>query len=330
MSALEDALNRFSKEHRFDKQGPLCVALIVTQHARRRGLPLDPDSLVTQGGGQVLGLGKSAVQKVLRRHGIDRVLAAEGGRTSRGSLQNMRTYVEFLNELAEHGDLDLDGIEAYWIKGVRQFFAGKPFTLRMDPASSLRFVVGDILEQAIDRQKKGGAGTMVAGAVLQHLVGAKLELALGTGKVKHSRFTRQIEHYSFSTADSPRGRKGDFLIGDVAIHVTTAPGEAVIERCRENLREGLNPILVTAKTQVAAATGLAEGRGIDTRLDIFEVEQFVALNLHELAGFETASRQLAVGSLIECYNAIIENVETDPSLRIEFQQGRKTRRHTAR
>lgn len=329
MSAFEDALDRFSKEHRFDKQGPLCVALIVTQHARRRGFPLDPDSLVTQGGGQVLSLGKNAVQSVLRRHGIDRVLAAEGGRTSRGSLRNMRTYVGFLNELAERGDLDLDGIEAYWIKGVRQFFAGKPFTLRMDPASSLRSVVGDILQQAIDRQRKSGAGKMFAGAVLQHLVGAKLELALGNGKVKHSRFTRQIEHHSFSTADMPRGRSGDFLIGDVAIHVTTTPGEAVIERCQENLSEGLNPILITAKTQVAAATGLAEGRGLDTRLDIFEIEQFVALNLHELAGFETASRQLAVGRLIECYNAIIDTVETDPSLRIEFKQWQKHQKNAA-
>ena len=32
------------------------------------------------------GLGQSQVQKILARHGIERVLAAEGGRTSRGML----------------------------------------------------------------------------------------------------------------------------------------------------------------------------------------------------------------------------------------------------
>ena len=59
------------------------------------GLPLDPDQLVTKSGGQVRGLGQSQVQKILARHGIERVLAAEGGRTSRGSLGNMRAYVRF-------------------------------------------------------------------------------------------------------------------------------------------------------------------------------------------------------------------------------------------
>ena len=59
----------------------------------KKGLPLDPKLLVTQGGGQVLGLGRASVQSVLKRHGIERVLAAEGGRTSRGSLNNMRQYV---------------------------------------------------------------------------------------------------------------------------------------------------------------------------------------------------------------------------------------------
>jgi hypothetical protein len=49
------------------------------------GLPLDPEKLLTKGGGQVLGLGKNLVQTILHRHGIERVLAAEGRRTSRNS-----------------------------------------------------------------------------------------------------------------------------------------------------------------------------------------------------------------------------------------------------
>ena len=53
-----------------------------------------------------------------------------------------------------------------------------------------------------------------AGAVLQHLVGAKLDCALGHG---------HLQHNSFSTADAPNERAGDFFLGDVAIHVTTSP-----------------------------------------------------------------------------------------------------------
>ena len=71
----------------------------MTQHAKKMGLPIDPEKLLTKKGAQVLGASGEAVQVVLKRHGIDRQLAAEGGRTSRGSLDNMRAYVAFLNGL---------------------------------------------------------------------------------------------------------------------------------------------------------------------------------------------------------------------------------------
>ncbi len=84
---------------------------------------------------------------------------------------------------------------------------------------------------------------MYAGAVLQHLVGAKLDCAMGVGC---------FEHNSFSKSDEQSGRSGDFLINDVAIHVTTAPGEAVLERCRQNLSDGLYVIIVSLPDKMAA------------------------------------------------------------------------------
>jgi hypothetical protein len=64
MTDLATALQGFNKDRKFSRKGPLCVALVVTQHARK-GLPLNPDALLTEAGGQVLGLGKGAVQTVL-------------------------------------------------------------------------------------------------------------------------------------------------------------------------------------------------------------------------------------------------------------------------
>ena len=200
--------------------------------------------------------------------------------------------------------------KAGWIECVHAFFAGKPFTIKLDTSRSLRHVVRNILEQAFDRQKDA-PGMYYAGAVLQHLVGAKLDGALGKGK---------FEHNSFSTADAPGNRVGDFLVGDVTIHVTTSPGEAVIERCRENLNDGYKPILVTIRSRVAAAEGLADNKGVADRIDIFEIEQFVALNLYELGEFETEGRRVAVDDLVTRYNEIIEGVETDPSLKIEIRK----------
>ena len=113
---LNEKLAAFVAEKGFTGQGPLCVALVVTQHARKMGLPLDPNKLLAKRGAQVLGQGKSAVQKVLKRHGIVRVLAQEGGRTSRGSPDNMRSYVALLNKLHEQDAVDLDEIEQFWIE----------------------------------------------------------------------------------------------------------------------------------------------------------------------------------------------------------------------
>lgn len=310
MTDLTTALHNFNKERKFSRKGPLCVALVITRHARKMGLPLDPDQLLTKAGGQVLGLGKTAVQAVLKRHGITRVLAAEGGRTSRGSISNMREYVAFLNNLAAGGEVDLDAVEAFWIERVREFFSAEPFKIRLDASRSLRMLVRDVIAQAEERQRNS-PGMQYVGAVLQHLVGAKLGCALGVGS---------IEHNSFSASDAQSGRHGDFFIGDVAIHVTTAPGEAVIGRCRDNIDNGYRPIIVTTARGLPVAEALADNVGLGERIDVFEIEQFVALNLYELGKFATEGRRVAVGDLVMRYNEIVEEVETDPSLKIEFRQ----------
>ena len=146
---------------------------------------------------------------------------------------------------------------------------------------------------------------------MQHFVGAKLDCALGQG---------MFEHNSFSTSDAQSGRAGDFFIGDVAVHVTTAPGEAVVERCRDNINDGFRPIIVTTQRGLTAAEVLSENAGLGDRIDVFEVEQFVALNLYELGKFAADGRRIAVDDLVTRYNEIVDEFETDPSLKIEFRK----------
>ena len=315
MAGLSRQLDSFAQENQFQRKGPLCVALVVTQYARDLGLPLDPSALMTTGGGQVRGLGRSAVQNVLRRHGILQVLAAEGGRTSRGSIHNMKVYVGLLNRLVSRGNPDLDAIESFWVDRVRQFFAGEPFRLNLRLSQSLSSVVSDLLEQAAKRQANS-PGTNLSGAVLQHLVGAKLELALGEGETSHQKFTGGVAHHSVSTADSPTGRPGDFCIGDVAIHVTIAPSEAVIKKCELNIEAGLRPVLVTTRRQGIFACTLADNFGLKKHIDVFDIEQFISLNVYEQGGFSWEGRKQTVSEIVERYNRIIDKVETDPSLRI--------------
>lgn len=294
---------------KFRGKGPLCVALVVTEHARTLGLPLDPETLVTPGEGQVLGLGRGKVQAILARHGITRVLAEEGGRTSRGSMGNMRSYVAFLNQAhAEAPPVDLDAVERFWVDRVQAFFAGKPFLLRLDESLGLRTVIRHLLAQAEARQK-AMPGATFQGTMLQHLVGAKLDLVLGPGK---------IEHHGASQNDAGEGRHGDFEIGDVAFHVSTAPGEALIRKCQTNLEASRRPVIVTTAKGAATAEGLAGNAGIADRIELLEVEQFLATNIHELGLFDAKQRRVKVEELVTRYNELVKKHETDPSLRIEI------------
>lgn len=303
---LDAKLAAFAKESRFKGKGPLSVALHVTRVAAKQGLPLTPKTLLAERGTQVKGLGMSSIQSILKDHGIDRIFAREAGRTSRGSVENMKAYVVFLNSLKS--GVNFDEIEAFWISKVREYFAGKPFKFRIDASLSFRAAVRDLLGQARQRQAEN-PGQRFEGAMLQHLVGAKLDLILGEG---------MVEHHSVAEADAAEKRAGDFSPGDVAIHVTTHPGEAVIARCRENLDAGLRPILITLASRAAAADALADAAGIADRIDVIEIEQFLATNLHEWSLFQKQNHRPRVADLMTRYNALVDAHEHDPSLRIDL------------
>jgi len=306
MNNLELRLEVFASEHKIRGKGPLSLVLVMSRKAREQKPPFSADDFLTPQGGQVAGLGRGAVQNILADHGIDRVLAEEGGRTSRGSIQKMRAYIDFLNELATEKLLDFPAIEKWWIGRVKEFFRSKPFSLKADSSKSIRSIVSDLIDSAFARQREC-PGTMVAGAVMQHLVGAKIETALPEAKIKHE---------GFAVADAPAGRKGDFFIGDTAIHVTTAPTEALIRKCCENLSQNLRPLIVTTQSGVGGAIALAKNADIAERIDILEIEQFVATNVYELSAFQQAKRTLTVRQLVGAYNRIIDQCETDPSLKI--------------
>lgn len=300
-------LIQFDTEHIGLSKGSLSLALILTRNAKSNTFPINEAAFIAPSGGQVKGLGGGAVKKILKDHGIDRVLSTEGGRTSRGNMERMSIYIGLLNTLNKKGSLNLDEIEAYWVERVLAYFDAMPFVFKLDPNRSLRACVRDLLAQAIERQREV-KGTMYAGAVMQHLVGAKLDY-VAKGK---------LIHHGFSVADAPSNRSGDFLVGDAAIHVTTAPGENLIRKCQDNLSSGLRPIIITTEDGVGGAKALAKQAGVDERLDVIEIEQFIATNVYEWSIFERDARPTAVKEIIDRYNKIIADCESDPSLRIEF------------
>ena len=145
--------------------------------------------------------------------------------------------------------------------------------------------------------------------MLQHLVGAKLELAMP--KV-------QITHNGFSVADAVSDRSGDFMLDDTIIHCTTAPTEALLKKCKANLQSGKRPIILTLAKMIGAAEGMAETLGIEGRVEIMDALQFLAANLYEMSLFKAAQRKITMERLAKKYNEIISEHESDASLRINL------------
>lgn len=299
------ALSAFDRDHVGLSSGALSIVLRITSKAQKLPFPLKASDFVTAGGGQVSVKGGETVRKILQRHGVDRHLSSESGRTSRGSLRRMEQYVDLLNDIRPN----LNRAEEFWVGRIRNYFDSKPFVLRLDPAKSLRVCIRHLLDQAVERQRQT-SGTMYVGAVMQHLVGAKLQIVWPAAVVEHG----------FAVADGPTNRSADFPVGDSAIHVTTAPSVGLIEKCAGNLSVGLRPIIVTTEDGAGGARAISKNLGVDDRIDIIEIEQFLAANIYERGGFQRETRSDFVRDLIARYNCIVARAETDPSLSIELDE----------
>ncbi|HJG36595.1 DUF4928 family protein [Enorma phocaeensis] len=302
----KDELDDFRFGQKVKGKGALALVVQLTRAFSKDSLPIDPADYVTGKQGQVAGLGESNLRKILADHGITRQLAKEAGRTNRGNMGLMHAYAEFINGLPE--PVDFYEIENYWIACVNEYFAGQPFKLAKDSSRSVTDAVNGLLEQATRRQREN-PGMKYAGTVLQHLVAAKLELLMPT-----------IEIHGASDADDQTGRAGDFIIDDTAIHCTTAPANLLIEKCRSNIEHGLNPVIITISDRVTTARNLLEDADIGGRVEVWDLQQFLSTNVYEHGFFNSNTRKNVLSELIDNYNSIIDEFETDPSLHIEYDK----------
>jgi hypothetical protein len=179
---------------------------------------------------------------------------------------------------------------------------------RFDTGKSVSGNINNLLAQASDLQATGGS-TNYLGAMLQHLVGAKLDLVLGQGK---------IHHHGFSVADGPTTRNADYQVEAVAVHVTTHPTEALARKCAENLKAGLKPLILTLGEAVRPAEFILETFDLKDRVDVLDAVQFLTANVYERSLFKAAQCKITLSALLERYNAIVDSCETDHSLGIKL------------
>jgi hypothetical protein len=211
--------------------------------------------------------------------------------------------------LREHG-IERDLFSSEERESIRHggAFVKRQIEFCFDASKSLRANIEDLLSQAAEIQETRG-GTHYVGTMLQHLVGAKLDIVLGQGR---------IHHHGFSVADQSTDRKADYQIDAVAIYVTTHPTEALVRKCGENIKAGLKPLIITLGDAVSHAEFNLKTSELNDRVDVLDATQFLTANVYERSLFQAAECMVTLAALLSRYNAIVEECETDPSLRIKL------------
>ncbi|MFJ4412598.1 DUF4928 family protein [Streptomyces sp. NPDC088910] len=264
---------------------------------------------------QVKGASGTKAKAILADHGELRQFTREGGRTSRYTIKHAENLAEVVNAAGTEAGVrdftpqDLRALasflQAWFIARVQKDYFGKQkVSAEIDPGFPVRTTVASLLEAG--RARGGNA----AGAIAQHLVGAKLQ-------IRFPNETINIE--SYTTADVQTGRAGDYQVGDTAIHVTMAPGMSLFEnRCAHNLRHGFRPRVLVPDSAVAAASQIARLADLHQRVAVQSIEDFVGTNIEEVAGFAQTEVRAQLRKLLELYNERIDVAEADKSLKIEI------------
>jgi DNA (cytosine-5)-methyltransferase 1 len=284
----------------------VCAGIAVAQVLKGKS-PIAEKDYITDGN-QVKTSG-SLIRKVLKTFGEERKYVSEGGRTTRGTRPAAERLVAVLNaipELTKATKEERAGVTQAihsWLfeNGVKPYFNRQKIEVDISLDKPGSQIVADILDTAAERN--------VAGAVAQHLVGAKLALRYPQ---------RVVENYGYTTADKQLGRPGDFLVGDTVFHVTVAPAQDVIGKCGANIKNGYRAMLLVTESRIQAARQLAEIAGLQERVGISSLEQFVGQNVEEIGEFGKAALAKNIRALLEKYNDRVLEVETDRSLLIEI------------
>lgn len=281
----------------------VAMGIVVFDHLKKNS-PVSRDDVISQGG-EVSGA-RSGLGKTLEYYGITNDYLKEIT-TRQGHQDGQRLFemFEWGNKFAklparERNELLLELIDVLrnlandWLKRQN-------LKLDLDRHQAPATWVNVIVENAKGRS---------SGIVEQQLVGAKLV----------RRFQSvDIPNYPAHAADRQTERMGDFTISNLVYHVTAAPSRNVLQKCADNLKVGLHPILLIPREQENKVRVLAQDEGIDQQLTIISIESFIALNIIEMATDENKDFFSVLKEIVEIYNARLSAVETDLSLQIEVR-----------
>lgn len=283
----------------------IAIGIVVLNHLRK-SCPVSRDDVISKGG-EVKGARATALGSILESYGLPSSYLKEV--TTRQGHQDGQRLFEIFNwgkKLICLSDMERDQLLSELIgfflkRRAIAWLTRQNLKLAINRRQSPSTWIHLIVENA--KQRSGGV-------VEQHLVGAKLER-------RHKDIS--IPNHPAHAGDRQTARAGDFEISQLVYHVTATPTQSVIYKCADNIKTGLVPILLVPRGQEEKARILAQVEGIDTEVTIISIEEFIALNIIELATEENKDFFGVLEEIVKIYNKRLSEVETDLSLQIEVR-----------
>lgn len=288
----------------------IAIGVVAIHHIRAAAsLPLERTEVVSKGGEIKLSRG-ARLNQLLKQYGIgESYLKEVTTRQGHQDGQRLLDALEWGGMFASLSETErvsvLDSLIQVLVSRARTQLQQEAVSVRIDQNLSPWAWLRQILEATRERSR---------GVVEQHLVGAKLQ-----ARFPQQNFPAMPAH----AADVPTKRSGDFELktasGNVVIHVTSHPTGALIEKCQENLRNRLLPIIVTLREKEQNAIALAEDKGVAEQIAVLPIDHFLATNIIEMAAERNLPFIEVLREIIDAYNRRIEAAETDLSCKIRLE-----------
>ena len=87
-----------------------------------------------------------------------------------------------------------------------------------------------------------------------------------------------------------------------------------METCQAEYR----PLIISHGKGVGLASLLLDAAGLSNRVDVLDIVQFLTANIFERSRFKSADASTTLKQLIQRYNSIVSECETDPSLQVRL------------
>ena len=165
----------------------------------------------------------------------------------------------------------------------------------------------DSITTWVEEMVRSATGGASRAPVEKLLVGAALQ-------ARHPRV-----HFALSlhtVGDRQQSGDADFQVGLFVYHVAILPSVELIDKCRRNLEKGLQPIILTPGRFLERTKGMAAARGIERRLNVWAIEDFVTQKIVEIVGDSGLCYAEVFGEIVATYNRSVERDGLPPKLAI--------------